>query len=142
MTATRNLTADERAAVFARIKPVGGFKPVKERKPFGTQPIAWENKLGNLDEWREHVGQGRAIAPVLSNVAKTASVRQSITTRLKKLFPGESWSTFTDDKYIYLKFCGKVRQYSARQRDEQEPAQAPASEAQQNGTYHELFATG
>jgi len=134
MTVTRNLTADERAAVFARIKPVGGFKPAQERKPFGMQPIAWEDKLGNLDEWREHQGQGRAIAPVLSNEAKTQSVRHSIVGRLKKVYPGESWSTFVDNKQIFLRYNGKVRSYATRQRLE--------NVASDNADAEQLFATG
>ena len=134
MTVTRNLTADERAAVFARIKPVGGFKAAQERKPFGMQPVPWEDKLGNLDDWRSRAGQGRAIAPVLSSEAKTQSVRSSIVGRLKKVYPGESWSTFVDNKQIFLRYNGKIRSYATRQR----LAEVPREQEEQN----ELFATG
>lgn len=118
MAATRVLSQEEREEILAHIKPTGAFKPPKERRPFGSQPVMWEEQLGDLNEWRKHPGMGRAIVEKLTDPVKTQSVQNSILNRLRKLYPEESWSTFVDGKYVYLKFGGAKRSYAERIRRE------------------------
>lgn len=111
MAGVRVLTQTEREEVLQNVKPFGQFKMPKERKPFGSEPIPWEQRLGNLDEWRKHPGMGRAIVKKLADPAKTQSVQNSIGNRLRRLYPNESWSTYVDAEYVFLKFGGLKRQY-------------------------------
>ncbi len=109
----RVLSQEEREAVLARVRPQGAFKPAKQRTPFGVQPVPWEEKLGNLDEWRENRGKGRAILPALATASKSQSVCNSIMSRLRKLFVSESWTAYVGDdgKNILLRFNGPKRTY-------------------------------
>ena len=125
MPTNRILTQQEREAVLAKVKPVGDFKPANSRAPFGMQPVPWEERLGSLDEYRQHVGMGRAILPVLSDRIKTASVQNSILARLKKLYPEESWSTYVEGKQILLKFNGPKRHHIRRNTDEHDRRDSP-----------------
>ena len=124
MAGVRVLTQTEREEVLANVKPFGGFKPPKERKPFGSEPIPWEQRLGSLEDFRKHQGMGRAIVKKLADSAKTQSVQNSIGNRLRRLYPEESWSTYVDAEYIFLKFGGQKRVYR------REDGAAPAAEAE------------
>lgn len=110
----RILSQTERERTLAKVKPSGEFESPNRKATRGVQPIKWEDRLGDLDEWRQHKGMGRAIVPVLANSAKTAAVRTSIGNRLKKLHPDESWTTYVNGKFIYLKFGGAKRTHAPR----------------------------
>jgi len=103
----------------------------------GREAIRWEVKL-NLELFRAHAGNGAAILPVLTmrvldngapgnedvfvdvyDEKATKSIRASITGRLAKVAPGESWTTYEMDEMIYLKFNGaKVKREAKPRTDE------------------------
>lgn len=119
MPTNRIMTAEERMKVLQRVKPVGTFEqPPSTGTPFGQTPIPWEDRLGNLDEWREHRGAGRKILPALSDRIKSTSVSNSILQRLRKLYPNESWAIYVKDGGIFLKFNGERRHRTTRPRSE------------------------
>ena len=109
MATTRVLSQTEKERVFATVVPYGEFEAPHRTTSQGVQPIKWEDKLGNLNEWREHQGMGRAIMPVLASAAKTTAVRNSIGNRLLRLHPNESWTTYVNGKFLFLKFNGAKR---------------------------------
>ena len=115
--------------VVQRVKPVGTFEaPPVTNTPFGQTPIPWEEKLGDLNEWREHQGSGRKILPVLADKVKTASVCNSILQRLRKLFPNESWTTYQREGSIFLRYNGPRRHRTTHQRQENGDEQSDDSE--------------
>ena len=111
MATTRILSQTEKEKVLAQVEPYGAFEAPQRKVARGVQPIRWEDRLGDLNEWRAHEGMGRAIVPVFLNAAKTQAVRNSIGNRLKRLYPDESWVTYIggDGKFVYLKYGGKKR---------------------------------
>lgn len=138
MPNTRVLTQAEREAVLDRIKPTGGFKSVHNKKPVGMPTLLWEEKLGDLNEYREHKGMGRAIVPVLTDPAKTQSVQISIATRLRRLFPKESWTTYVEGQMIFLKFNGDRRVVKTSNR--RRPRNATRSNSRRTSNVENLFA--
>ena len=117
MPATRIMPKEEREAVLAQIKPIGQFQPKRSRKMIERSTLPLEQRLGDLNEYRKHVGQGRAVVRRLENPARDASITNAILTRLRRLYPTESWSMYSEpgSKYLFLRFNGAKRSYASRQ---------------------------
>ena len=136
MPSTR-ITQEEKQQVLSNVRPLGQWKSPKERRPFGNSPTRWETQLGDLQEWRDHPGLGRAIVKKLADPVKNDSVRISIQNRLRVLFPSESWVTFVDGAYICLKFNGQRRPRVERPSDDDGNA---GNEDGRENNQHGLFA--
>lgn len=105
------MTHDEKLAVLAAVKPVGAWKEPAQRGPAMNPPVPWEDQIGNLKPWRDHLGQGRKILPLLATEPQTTSVCNSIQMRLRKIHPDESWIAYATSDGIYLKCNGARRKF-------------------------------
>lgn len=136
-TKTRIMTFEDKVKVADRLKPQGEWDEPKPRSPWLNQPVKWEDKLGDLDEWRSHLGQGRKILPRLRSEKQTTSVCNSIQMRLRKLFPEESWICYTNEDGIYLKCNGKRRHFDRPRRRQGAPPAEPSGASDEDS---DLFA--
>jgi len=112
----RIMTFEQKQAVLQRVKPDSTFHEPPARTPFLNRPVPWEERLGNLEQWRKNQGRDRKILPALATEAQTSSVCNSIMQRLRKLFPNESWTCHVVNENVYLRYNGERRKYQRSDR--------------------------
>ena len=123
------MSFEEKQRALRIVKPESEWVETRP-STVGLQPtVAWEEKLGDLDEWRTHEEYGRKILPLLFSAEKSESLSNSVQSRLRRLYPNESWIAWVGEDGIYLKCNGQRRTRAERHTGEAHQARQRAAAA-------------